>query len=673
MTAPWWEQPVVQGKPPTSRRLIENEFGLIPKLLEDSAANVAKSIQSRRVVDTPDWNDPTESDAGSVLVRLFSEQATPVLRRANRLPEKTFVEFLNLAGIRQATARPAEAMVEFTVAEAARQSVLIAQGFQIGASPADGRGDMVIFETQDDLYATSAKLDQVVFVRRSLQRDLTKDNESEKKTFRPFGDDPQVGDVLLLGLSESAIPTTSLSLGVSVASAPGAPPPVSSGGVAPIPLPLGPVLRWEALEQSNFEPVEVESDDTRGLWRSGVVTLRLPRDWKAETFLGKTAHWLRLRLVHGGFEKPPELLSVRLNMTSVRAVRTYREEVLESQPGDPPNRLRLRHTPVVPKSLVLTVDASPLDFDPSDAKPWEEVDDLADQQPSAHVFTLDHATGEITFGDGTHGAALPPGFRHVLAVKYAVGTGRAGAVDHDAIKTMINSAPFVTGATNPLRASGGVDKELRRDALINGPATIRSRRRAVTVADYALLARLAPGADVRRAHAIAGWHALFPGQVTPGVVGVFVVPFSESGPPIPDAAALRAVGKYLTEEVAPVGVEVVAAAPKYRRIRSEVGIQLTRGADVGETVNRLIGKLSDYLDPVQGGEQQQGWPFGRTLRFARLLRLLLDDSSVLSVPHLRLIVDGVSQTACADIQLGPTELFWPESHQIIPTTEETQR
>ena len=677
MSAAWWgKERWDRILPAETTCLVPGEWGPRPRLVADTSREVVERLRRRRPDYAPDWSDPEEIDAGWALARLFGSQAAPVLKRLNRLPDKAMVEFLRLAGIQPEPARAAMAMVQFEVSQAARGSVLVAEGFQVGARPATGSGDLVVFETQHQLMATAAELEQLHVERGGVQRDVTEGNKDEETTFRPLGDKPRVGDALLLGLACDSPPTVSVSLGIRVAHAPGEPPPVSSGGVAPIPLPAAPVLQWEVCRGSVFEPADVLRGDTRNLWRSGIVQLRLPRDWRPTTYIGEEPrYWLRLRLVHGDFEEPPELVFIRLNMAVVKAVRTYRNEVLEPVGDRPTNRMRLLHAPVVPKSLTIEVDATPLDEDEDGDRRlarWREVHDLSEYGPQDRVFTLDAASGIVTFGDGTNGAAVPPGFRNVQAVKYEVGSGQEGGVQSDEITTLLNSAPMVTGASNPLPASGGVNAESRRETIQRGPAAIRAQHRAVTVADYALMARFAPGADVRKAHAIANFHPWFPGQPVPGVVGVLICPpVEDGGPPIPDEAALRAVSEYLTREVAPAGVEVVAAAPRFRRIRTEVGFQATEDADVGQLVRRLIELLDQYLHPLSGGADGRGWPVGGTLRFSELMRHLLSKAAgVRAIPRLRLIVDGVPQNRCADVPLGPTELFWPEGHQVIPESSE---
>jgi predicted phage baseplate assembly protein len=385
---------------------------------------------------------------------------------------------------------------------------------------------------------------------------------------------------------------------------------------------------------------------------------------------------LRLRLIHGSFQQPPALTFVRINMARVLAIRTIRGEVLESIDGPDSNRLRLKYTPVVPKSVSIAVDATPFDADDqeSDLTGWKEVDDLTQYGPEERVFVLEPETGVVTFGDGVHGLSIPLGFRNVRAESYQVGGGARGAVDKDTITNLLNSATLVTKATNPLPASGGVDAEGHREAVSRGPETFRSGLRAVTVADYAVWARFVPGADVRKAHALAGFHPLFPGQLIPGVVGILVVPpVNDGGPPIPDEHTLRAVSSFLSERRAPVGVEIVAGAPTYRRIRSEIGFIAETNADVGAIIRTMMNDLDGYLHPLRGGDDCRGWSFGRTLVFSVLMRRLLSLKGVRAVPRLRLIVDGVPQERCGDVPLAPTELFWPERHQIVTLDREEGR
>ena len=651
-----------------------------PELMSASRGSVTSKLLGRTVGYVPEWTRRAPDDAGIALARLFGELIEPVLDRLNHLPDKSFVEFLRIAGIEPLPARPSEALLEFEVADSAPQSVLIGSGFQIGANPPQG-GDRVVFETQRAIYAVPVKVAELQVKQGNRFQALDFKGDAP---FLPFGQDAVPGRALFIGLSGKVVPGPVLSLGIRVAEPPGTPPPASAGGIAPLPVPPAPTLRWEVLDGGSYQPVDVISDETAGFFRSGIIELGLPRQWRPGrpegTDDGPQLRWLRIKIVHGEYNEPPALYFVKPNMVKAQATRTIRDEILEPVAGSGGRRWRLSQTPVLPGSLVLTVDegitdltfgassqTGPVDtLTQSASVLWEAVDDLVDYRADDRVYVLDPLIGEVSFGDNVHGKAAPEGFRQIHAVSYKVGGGKAGAVDAEAINTLLSSATFLTSVINPLPATGGTDQESQQQAKARGPQEIRARGRAVTVSDYALLAKRAPGADIRRAYAVGGLHPIYPGNLIPGVVGIFVVPPDRGeGPPTPDEGALGAVAKFLSGQSAVAGVDVVVAAPLYQRIRAEVGLIIEKTADMADTIRRVTEALNRYLDPLHGGDQGEGWPFGGTLRYPVLLRLLSNVRGVHAVPRLNLVLDGIRMPSCQDVPIARYALLWPETHEIV--------
>ncbi len=681
MTGIWWgKEAALEVLPP--RPASPSSATQPPELTPASRGAVTSELLGRAASYTPEWRRRSASDAGIALACLFGEQVEPVLGRLNRLPDKALVEFLSMAGVEPLPARPAEALLEFQVADSAPQSVLIASGFQVGASPAQG-GDTVVFETQEAIYATPAQVAELHVKQGSRFQALDFTGDAP---FFPFGQDAVPGRALFIGLTGKVVPGPVLSLGIRVAAPPGTPPPAGAGGLAPLPIPPPPTLRWDVLDGGSFEPVNVIADETAGLFRSGVVKLGLPRQWRVGRpdgiDAGPPLRWLRISIVNGKYNEPPALLFVKPNMVLAQATRTIRDEILEPVAGSGGSRWRLSQTPVLPGSLELTVDegitdltfGAPGQVGPVGAQtqsasvPWRAVDDLVDYPPDARVYVLDPLTGEVSFGDNVHGKAAPAGFRQIHAVSYKVGGGQTGAVDADSISTLLSSAAFLNSARNPLPATGGTDQESQEQAKARGPQEIRARGRAVTVADYALLAKRAPGADIRRAYAVGGLHPVYPGKPIPGVVGLFVVPPDRGeGPPTPDEGTLGAVAEFLSQQAAPTGVEVVVAAPVYQKVRVEVGLAIERTADMADTVRRVTAALDRYLNPLVGGDQGEGWPFGGTLRYPALLRRISNVNGVHAVARLNLVLDGIRISSCRDVPIARYALLWPETHEIVVT------
>jgi predicted phage baseplate assembly protein len=670
-----------------------------PELLPASRRAVISEVHSHVRGFTPEWTNLRTSDAGAAMVQLFGEQMEPVLERLNLLPRKSLIEFLDITGAKNLAATPAEAMLEFTIADGAPESVLIPVGFQVSAPPASGEGDPVVFETEFSLYGAPSKIDKIYVQEGGTFLEVDTKSTSP---FQPFGAKPIPGRSLLLGLSGDVAPSRFLSLGIGIAAVAGTPPPASAGGIDPVPVAPALMLRWEVLDGASYEPAEVVRDETGGLYRSGIVELSLPRRWRPGRPEGledkaDALRWLRLRIVYGQYSESPRFSFVRLNVTRAVATRTIRDEVLEPVPDSKGRQMRVSQTPVISKSLILEIDDgnfdSPLGLESApvddvaaeveagidrtsspDAEPpsafgrrWKEVDDLLDWGSEAEVFVLEPETGIVTFGDGVSGAALPKGFRHVRAARYRVGGGAAGAVEADTIQTMLSSAAFVSSVTNPQPASGGTDRESQQNAVRRGPQEFRARGRAVTVADYDLMAMRAPGAQIVRAHAVSGFHPSLPGKPIPGVVGVYVVPPDRNeGPPTPDENALRAVSDSLSKKLAPLGVEIVVAAPRYHRIKAIAGVVIDPAFDQSDIIRRLLNELNTYLHPLTGGEDGQGWPFGQTLQYTVLIRRLLARiRGLLAVSTLNFVVDGFRILGCKDVVPSANALFWPEGHDVI--------
>lgn len=664
MSAPWW----ALAQPDAAAAL--GADGLRPQLQPATRQAVADSLKARIAAYTPEWTRRSAGDAGMALVRLHAEQMEGVLQRLNRLPDKALVELLGIGGVAPLAARPARALLQFEVAEKAPQSVLVAQGFQCSAR---SQGELVIFETERALYASGAPLASLQVESKGNLREV------DAEGLYPFG---ERGDGrLLIGLAGTADIGPRLSIGLQIATEQGSPPPTSVGGLQAPAAAGSPLLSWDVLDGGSPQPAAVVVDETRGLVQSGTVELDLPARWRPSVLAAgaKPLRWLRLSIAHGKYAKPPRVEALRLNCVMATAARTVFGEVLQEVAGSEGRAWRVAQTPVIAGSLELEVDegdqadaagASAIADEANQdaaapAASWREVDSLVDAGPEARVYAFDPTSGVVSFGDGRRGAAAPRGFRHIRAVRYRVGSGAAGAVPAKAIGTMINSVAWLTGVSNPLPASGGVDVEPQAQAVARGPQELRARGRAVTVADYALLATRAPGAAISRAHAVAGLHPAFPGRPRPGVVTVFVVPADGPGHPlVPNGEALAAVAGYLGEAVAPAGVEVVAAAPRYHRVRVETGLVLGASVSASEIVSKVLEELDRYFDARVGGRDRQGWPFGGPIVYTELVQRVSKVNGVHAVHHLNLVVDGTRTLACQDFVISPQGLLVPASHEI---------
>lgn len=123
---------------------------------------------------------------------------------------------------------------------------------------------------------------------------------------------------------------------------------------------------------------------------------------------------------------------------------------------------------------------------------WHEADSLIELKPADRKFvtkTDDEGGTTIVFGNGKkYGALVPTGIENVRA-DYRRGIGRAGNVPAEQISQLVSKPLGVKGVINPLRASGGADRESRETARKNAPLTVTALDRLVSVSDYADFAR----------------------------------------------------------------------------------------------------------------------------------------------------------------------------------------
>jgi hypothetical protein len=75
---------------------------------------------------------------------------------------------------------------------------------------------------------------------------------------------------------------------------------------------------------------------------------------------------------------------------------------------------------------------------------------------------------------------------------------------------------------------------------------------------------------------------------------------------------------------------------------------------------RLEQELTRFLDPLTGGTDGRGWPFGNPLRpseIAGRVERVLGEQATLE--HVRLQLDaGGPSSDCTDLSTGPHELVW---------------
>jgi hypothetical protein len=139
---------------------------------------------------------------------------------------------------------------------------------------------------------------------------------------------------------------------------------------------------------------------------------------------------------------------------------------------------------------------------------WYETDSLAGLGKTDRNFvtkTDDEAKTTVVFGNGERGARLPTGVENIAAV-YRNGIGKGGNVGARQISIPVTKPLGVKEVINPIRASGGADRETRDQARRNVPIALRALDRLVSTRDYADFARTFAGIGKARSARLKDVH-----------------------------------------------------------------------------------------------------------------------------------------------------------------------
>ena len=634
--------------------------------------------EAKRLVQQrcPEWTDHNVSDPGVTLIEAFATMVDQLVYRVNRVPEKSYLTFLDLIGVRLHPPTAARTDVTFRLSAPRPDPVVVRAGTEVATVRTETE-EAVVFTTTSELtvvpcsfahLATWPATEEVV--DRTEQLAIGRD-------IACFGAAPAPGDCLYGGLS-AAVPAGGVVLRLDCR--------VEGVGVDP----LRPPLVWEAWDGTGWAVCEVEKDDTGGFNRSGELILHLPKTHTPAAVVRRTGGWLRCRLIEAEPGRPTYLAPPVLRgitaftigaTVAAEHAETITDEVLGAAEGVPGQAFTLARAPVVPGDFVIEV-ADPASGPEPEYTRWTRVDDFAHSGPDDRHITLDPNSGRVEFGpavrerDGSirYYGAVPAKGATVRVRAYRTGGGLRGNVARSTLKILRSAVPYVARVENRRPALGGVDGESVDSARVRGPMTLRTLHRAVVPHDYELLAReVAP--DAARVHCV---RAAADGDGTgPDAQGVrlLVVPAGRSDEQgriefdelVPPAQTLRLIAAHLDER-RPIGARLVVEPPFYQGVTVVASVQAEPGADRDRVRDAALAALYGYFNPLSGGPNGQGWPFGRPVQSGEAFAVLQRVPGVDLVEDVRLYradpLTGERTDATTKIALDRHALVFSYEHQL---------
>ncbi|WP_406012048.1 putative baseplate assembly protein [Streptomyces sp. NBC_00984] len=618
---------------------------------------------------SPEWTDHNVSDPGVTLIETFAYMVDQLLYRLNRVPDKNYSAFLDLLGVTLFPPSVARAEVDFWLSAPQPETVRLPAGTEVATSRGEAE-EAVVFSTSDDLSIVPSSLVRLVTAPVSGDQTDRTAPLGAGKDIPCFQSRPEPGDALLFGLP-TAVPRCIVAVRLDSR--------VEGVGVDP----RQPPLVWEAWDGARWVTCQTGTDSTGGLNRPGEVIVFVPAGHTVSVTAGTRAGWLRCRVTAPEPGQPfysesptireAEVFTVGGTM-DVEHAETVLDVPLGSSEGVAGQRFSVSRVP-------LLLDGEPPVVQVSSAEGWQvwtAVEHFGASAPHDRHVRIDAVSGEFAFPpevrepDGTMRAygAVPEKGAQLRVPRYRTGGGAAGNVARGAICVLRSSVPYVAGVDNREAARGGVDGETVENAKVRAPNILRVQERAVTAGDYEAIAREAAPSlrRVRCLPAVAG---------EGGAVRVLVVPDAvadEGGQLrfeqlIPSDSVLSTVTARLDERRL-VGTRLLVEPPAYQGV-TVVARLVTAGGDVDRVRAEAVAALFRHIDPLRGGAEGTGWPFGRPVQYGEIFAVLQGVRGVGLVEEVRMFpadpITGRRGAAVQRIDVAPGALVFSHQHQVEVT------
>ncbi|MCA9972373.1 MAG: putative baseplate assembly protein, partial [Anaerolineales bacterium] len=378
-----------------------------PKLDDRTFQQLVDEAKKRIPHYTKEWTDHNVSDPGVTLIELFAWLTETTLYRLNRLPDRHYIKFMEMLGLKLKAPVPARVPVTFWLTAAANSEVVVPAGTEVASTQTETEPS-IVFTTERPLTVLPPELSAVCTrvaapdkkkrlvegpVLRILQAGL-------KKPFPVFTQpQPEEEDALYLGF-QNDLSHQVLRLDMEWEEAKGI-------GIEP----SMPPLIWEASTGDNeqrWQPCDVEIDTTEGLNKNGRVQLHLPQMGMYPVDKQRM-FWVRVRVRRISpaekrdgmqpYAESPKLIRVNVSGWGGTIMATHsqtiRNETIGQSDGSAGQRFHVKRAPL----LARTPDEHLMVFIEGE-KPheWAEVDDFANSGPNSCHYLLDSVSGELRFG-----------------------------------------------------------------------------------------------------------------------------------------------------------------------------------------------------------------------------------------------------------------------------------
>jgi hypothetical protein len=434
---------------------------------------------------------------------------------------------------------------------------------------------------------------------------------------------------------------------------------ISSSGIIVLEKPLNYMYSKEAaVFQTN---IPVCRDNTDSLTKSETLDFASLEALAKVSRFGHDRYWICGNLQTEEIDRYSKIMGIHPNTVWASQVETVKSEVLGSSSGEKGHSFAFNNMPIVSceiwvkEGIVLTesdrahLKSQKIEF--MDAKDnlgkvvdawirWKEVDDLYGSGPRDRHYQLDATNGTIIFGDGIN-AMIPPIGRENLRADYKWGGGSAGNLLAGNISILKVPIAGIEKAVNNFASEGGSETEDISYFLIRGPQQLRHRDRAITLEDYARIAKTSYSSIAR-----------IKCMVKDGKILVIVIPDGPEDRPMPSQRLLSSLKGTLESksQISLPANTIEVRAPVYVDVRIAADIVPVSIDLVVPLKKAIIEKLIAYLHPLTGGPERGGLAFGRGMHLSEIYSLIQSIEGVAYVENLTLN-DKKSDIIVSDLEM----------------------
>ena len=657
----------------------------------------------RRIIRyCPEWTDYNLSDPGITLIELFAWMSELMVYRLNQVPEKNYIKFMELLGMQLQPASSARTDLTFWLSVSLPISpdndepVVVPQGIEVTTRSA-GEEAEVIFTTDQTLTITPPRLTQL---RREAEFHKNYLPRLGIETFHAFSQPkPQEGDTFYLGFDENRDISGHIlqlafeceqtqAVGIKREDPPWVWECSMGGGL------------WEEVTPSNRQG---EKNTTGGLNNSqGRLVLYLPLSMKPDLVNGRNGYWIRCRLEQrrpeqGMYTEPPRVAGVTAYTLGATIPATHavivEDEIVGRSNGEPGQLFTLEHAPLLALREGETMAVEEKRYGESVFAPWQYVSDFSRSDRHDRHFSLDTASGEVTFGPAVRQpnsavrqyGRIPETGSLIRFSRYRYGGGVKGNVPADSLQGMTTSLAYISRVTNLRRAAGGRDPEDMEELKARARRELRAQLRAVTPEDYEDLAKQASRTIARvKCNIPQGSN----GRLPPGMIELLVAPAVADSLKAGDLSglhvddALAATVEAHLDKYRLLTTTLQVRAPNYLGIKVCAEIVPSEYSQPDEVKTRVVEALRNFISPlalVDDREWQdelidsewEGWPFGRNLYVAEIFSLIQRVTGVKHVLDVQLSRRSVDPIKEGPDREGADEALIPVKQRVVLVRADT--